>query len=116
MSEMDRREATLKQDGYLIGIASLSLLVGANFSPYFEPAAILIRPVLFSYSITSQILVFYITSLMLSVFSVLIAGVPVALFERFSGRQQSDQVSMLLWLFGMFLLAVPVIGNMLSGG
>jgi len=40
MSEMERREALLKQDGYIIGIASLSLLNGMHFSPYFSFVAI----------------------------------------------------------------------------
>lgn len=109
MTDMDQREALLKQDGYLIGIASLSLLNGMDFSPYFEQAAILLRPILFSFSITSPVIVFYFTSLILAVGSVLISGVPVAIFERVTGRQTSDSTSMALWLGSIFLISIPSV-------
>lgn len=116
MSEMDRREAILKQDGYLIGLATLSLSNGMNFSPYFEQGAILLRPILFGFSITSPVIVFYLTSLTLAVGSILISGVPVAIFERLTGRQTSDSTSMALWLASIFLISIPSIMGLLRGG
>jgi hypothetical protein len=115
MSEMDHREAVLRQDGYFIGIATLSLVNGMNSSPYFEQAAILLRPILFGFSITSPTIIFYITSLTLSVGSVMLAGVPVAIFERVTGRQTSDNTSMAIWLGVIFLIAIPSFLGLLSG-
>jgi hypothetical protein len=60
MSEMERREALLKQDGYIIGIASLSLLNGMHFSPYFSFVAIPFGPILREYGITSPVITFYL--------------------------------------------------------
>lgn len=107
MSEMDNRETLLRQDGYFIGIATLSLINGMNSSPYFEPAAILLRPILFGFSITSAVIIFYLTSLIISVGSVIIAGVPVAIFERVTGRTTSDSTSMALWFGCTALLTIP---------
>lgn len=107
MSDMDNREALLRQDGYFLGIATLSLINGMNSSPYFEPAAILLRPILFGFSITSTVIIFYLTSLIISVSSVIVAGVPVAIFERATGRTTSDNTSMALWLGCIGLLTLP---------
>lgn len=116
MSEMDQRENLLKQDGYLIGIASLSLLNGMHFSPYFSFVAIPFGPILREYGITSPVITFYLASVILSVGSVIIAGVPVAIFERLTGRQTSDSTSMALWMGLLFLIAIPSIVGLLTGG
>ncbi|MGL5447375.1 MAG: hypothetical protein ACRDBL_08715 [Rhabdaerophilum sp.] len=116
MSEMDQREHLLKQDGYLLGIATLSLLNGMHFSPYFSFVAIPFGPILREYGITSPVITFYLASLILSVSSVIIAGVPVAIFERLTGRQTSDATSMAIWLGVLFLIAIPSIMGLLSGG
>lgn len=107
MSEMDKREQLLRQDGYFLGIATLSLLNGMDFSPYFEPGMVLMRPLLFSFSISSPLLIFYFTSLFLALASVVIGGVPAAIYERVTGRQTSDGTSLLIWMIGVGVIALP---------
>lgn len=107
MDEEPRREQLLQQDGYLIAIAVLSLLCGMNFSPYFEPGFILLRPVLVNLFITSPLLVFYFTSLFLALTAVVLAGVPAAIYERVTGQKRSDATSMMIWTIGTGLLAIP---------
>ena len=116
MSEDQKREALLQQDGYFIAIAVFSLLCGMNFSPYFEPGFILLRPLLVNLFITSPLLVFYFTSLFLGLAAVVIAGVPAAIYERMAGLKQSDSTSMLIWAGGTALLAVPAILRMVGAG
>lgn len=113
MSDMDHREHLLRQDGFFIGIATLSLLNGMDFSPYFEPGFVLVKPLLFSFSISSPVLIFYFTSLLLALSTVVIAGVPAALFERLTGRRMSDGASMAIWLGCTGLLALPAILRLL---
>lgn len=115
MSEMERREALLKQDGYIIGIASLSLLNGMHFSPYFNFVAIPFGPILREYGITSPVITFYLASLIVAIGSVIVSGVPVAIFERLTGRQQSDATSMGLWLAAIFLVTIPSFLGLLGG-
>lgn len=116
MSEMDQREALLKQDGYFLGIASLSLLNGMHFSPYFSYVAIPFGPILREYGITSPVITFYLASLIVAVGTVVISGVPAAIFERLTGRQTSDSTSMAIWLASIFLISIPSIMGLLSGG
>lgn len=113
MSDMERREHLLRQDGFLLGIATLSLANGMDFSAYFEAGFVLIKPLLFSFSISSPVLIFYFTSLLLALATVVIAGVPAALFERMTGRRQSDAASMTIWLATTGLLALPSLMKLL---
>ncbi len=116
MSEMERREALLKQDGYIIGLASLSLVNGMHFSPYFSFIAIPFGPILREYGITSPVITFYLASLIVAVGSVIVSGIPAAIFERLTGRQQTDPTSMAVWLGAIFLITIPSFMGLLSGG
>lgn len=115
MSDMDRRETLLKQDGYFIGIASLSLLNGMHFSPYFSFVAIPFGPILREYGITSPVITFYLASLIVAVGSVIVSGIPVAIFERLTGRSESDSTSMALWLGVIALITIPSLMGLLGG-
>ena len=96
--DLDEREALLKRDGMLIGIAGLSLLSGMHFSPLFDPAFLLLRVFAPGFLATSPLLMFYFTSLLLSASVLVISGIPAALFERFTGRKDSDGTSLGIWL------------------
>lgn len=109
---MDRENA-LRQDGILVGIAGFSLLAGMHSSPYFDPVYVLLRPFTPTLIVSSPLLTFYFTSLFISVFAVIFAGIPAALFERATGRQESDVWSLGIWLAGVLLLSLPVL---FSGG
>jgi len=51
--------------------------------------------------------ILYGSSLIVSLSTLLLAGVPAALFERITGRQGSDGVSMIVWLVAALLLTAP---------
>lgn len=107
--DQDERSALLQRDGMLIAIAIVSLLSGMHFSPYFDAMFVLMRPFAPAFFISSPLLLFYLTSLTISVFVVMLAGVPAALFERSTGRNQSDLASLGVWLAGTVLLGLPAI-------
>ena len=49
----------------------------------------------------------YGASLIVSVLTLLVSGVPAALFERATGRSETDPAAMLIWLAGAGLLTLP---------
>lgn len=109
----DDREKLIRQDGLLIGIAGASLLSGMHFSPFFDPAFIIVKFLLApTFFISSPLLLFYFTSLLVSVSCLILAGVPAAIFERVTGRQQSDAASLGIWLAGLLVLTIPVFTGM----
>jgi hypothetical protein len=111
--DLDQREAILKRDGMLIGIAGLSLLNGMHFSPLFDPAFVIFRFFAPGFFISSPLLLFYFTSLLLSATTLIVAGIPAALFERMTGRRESDAASLGVWLAATAALAAPsLLGQM----
>lgn len=48
-----------------------------------------------------------LTSLIVSTGTLLLAGVPAALYERFTGLVQSNNTSMMVWLVAAILLTLP---------
>jgi len=106
----DSQEARARlatQDGLVVGIAGFALLNGLHNSPFFDPAFVLIKPFAPAFFIGSNVLLFYFTSLMLSTLTVMLAGIPAALFERATGRTRSDSMSLGIWLVGVLLLTLP---------
>ncbi len=108
---MEQREDLVRQDGLLVGIAGLSLLCGMHFSPYFDPAFLLVKFFGPAFFVGSPLILFYFTSLLVSVTALILAGVPAAIFERMTGRTRSDPVSLGIWLAGLVLLAIPVLAR-----
>ena len=112
----DDREAILKQDGYLIGIATFGLVNGQSFSPWFDPVSVLFRPILFGFGLSSPIIIFYLTSLLVSVGTVLLGGIPAAVFESATGRKSSDSTSMGVWMAACALITLPAFLSLFGGG
>lgn len=61
-------------------------------------------------------LIFLFSSLMFATFCLILAGIPAALFERFTGRTETDEVSWWIWLVAMALIALPAFGNFFTFG
>ena len=56
-------------------------------------------------------------SLMVSTATVILGGIPAALYERYIGaKDDSTESSLFIWLAGTGILAVPAIGNFLQVG
>jgi hypothetical protein len=89
-----------------IAVLGVTLLNG--FVSPAVPVVFLLSPVWMpEFAPRSPIAIFYGTSLIVSISTLLLSGVPAAVFERLSGRRQSDPVSMLLWLVAAVLLTLP---------
>jgi hypothetical protein len=56
-------------------------------------------------------------SLMVSTATIILGGIPAALYERYVGaKDDSTDVSMWIWLAGTALLTLPAIGNFFTFG
>jgi hypothetical protein len=105
----DEREDMLRKDGVFIGIAGLALLNGMHFSPYFDPIFFLLRPFAPGFFITSPLLMFYFASLFISTMTLVLGGVPAAIYERRKGLKESDRQSLWIWLGGILFLTLPTL-------
>jgi hypothetical protein len=62
-------------------------------------------------------LTLFFTSLMVSTATIILGGIPAAIYERFAGaKDDSTEVSLWIWLAGTGFLAIPAIGNFIRIG
>jgi hypothetical protein len=85
------------------GLASPAVLLVVLVSPVWMPAFV---------PITQESLV-YGASLIVSIGTLLVAGVPAALYERMRGQRHSDNTSMIIWLAASVVLTLPVLTRLL---
>lgn len=78
----------------------LILALSALWYPWFLPA--------------SPSLLFFFSSLLVATFTLMIGGVPAAVFERLSGQKQPGFASMGIWLLGVLLLTAPAAVNLFA--
>lgn len=110
MDDMNARERYLKQDVLLVGIVGLAVMNGMHFSPWIDIAFILTRPFFqVTFWISSPLLVFYFTSLALATLTIMLAGIPAAIFERVTGRKETDATSLYIWLGATIILTIPAL-------
>jgi hypothetical protein len=56
-------------------------------------------------------------SLMVSTATIILGGIPAAIYERFSGAKDDSSVASLwIWLAGTAILTIPAIGNFIRVG
>jgi hypothetical protein len=57
------------------------------------------------------------SSLMVSTATIILGGIPAAIYERYAGAtEDSTEVSLWIWLAGTALLTLPAIGNFFQFG
>lgn len=80
------------------GFISPLVLVAYMWAPFWFPDSFI--PMKQEYHLIGSTMV-------VSVLSILISGVPAALFERVTGRQESDSTSLYIWLAAAVLITLP---------
>lgn len=109
VDEMHDRQQTMQRDVLMIATAATSLVNGQGFSPVFDPVFFLLRPFIAGTFLSTPLVFFYLTSVFISLMTLLLAGVPAALYERIRGSQGSTPVSIGIWFVATALLTFPAI-------
>lgn len=105
--DADDREEMLKRDVLLVATAGLSLVNGMHFSPYFDPVFLLMKPFIAGTLISSPLVLLYLASIFASLMTLLIGGIPAALYERFRNQAESSSISLGIWLATILVLSIP---------
>jgi len=106
-ADLADREQHMQRDVLLVATAGASLLNGMHFSPFFDPVAILLRPFMAGTILATPLVTLYVTSIFISLMTLLLAGVPAAIYERIKGATTSTPVSLGIWLACTVLLTLP---------
>ncbi|WP_341894796.1 hypothetical protein [Ferrovibrio terrae] len=89
-----------------IAILGITLLNG--FVSPIVPLVFIMAPVwLPEFVPPTRIVLLYGTSLIVSVTTLMLSAVPAGIFERLTGREETDQTSMFIWLGAAILLTLP---------
>ena len=97
----------------LVPIIALAILNGM-FSPFLA-LMFATHGIWFPFFLPAMLpLVFAFSSLLLSTLTLMIGGVPAALYERFAGGGKSSFTSGLIWLIGVAILTFPATGNIMK--
>lgn len=100
---------------YIIGIMLFATINGV-FSPFLlalVPFVLALTPAFFLNHIG---FVFYFSSLLMATLTLMLGGLPAALYERWTGATESTGFSMWLWLCGTGLLTLPAAANFFAFG
>lgn len=107
----------MNRNFFLIGIAFFGMVNGIfnQIAVLFALIHVQILAPALLFGSTGLTLMF--SSLMVSTATIILAGIPAALYERYVGaRDDSTPVSLWIWLAGTALLTLPAMGNFLEYG
>ena len=101
---------------YYVGIAFFGMINGL-FNQLWLMFALLhvqiLSPALLFGSVPLTLL---FASLLVSTVTIILGGIPAAIYERVLGLKDSDTASLWIWLAGTGILTIPAIGNFLRIG
>ncbi len=102
---------------YYIGIAFFGMINGLFNQLWLLFALIhvqILAPALLFGNISLTLM---FSSLMVATATIMLAGIPAALYERYVGaKNDSNVVSLWIWLAGSALLTIPAMGNFFTVG
>lgn len=102
---------------YYIGIAFFGMINGLFNQLWLLFALIHVQIISPALLFGSVPLTLMFASLMVSTATIILGGIPAALYERFMGaKDDSSEVSLWIWLAGTGILTIPAIGNFLKIG
>lgn len=101
---------------YIIAIVAFGMLSGM-FSTVLVPnvtgALLLLAPGLL---VTSPHVLVFLVYLVGATLTIMIGGIPAALYERVTGSRESNVASMWIWLAGTAFVSLPAIATFLELG
>jgi hypothetical protein len=102
---------------YFIGIAFFGMINGLFNQVWLLFALIYTEQLAGPLFFGSMSLTLMFASLMVSTATLILGGVPAAIYERVQGIEgDSNEVSLWIWLAGTAILALPAAGNFLKFG
>ena len=106
----------MERHWYYIGIAFFGMINGM-FNPLRVFSYIFTKILMDVPLFGSEALIFYFSSLMTATATIILAGIPAAIYERFAGiKDDSTVVSLWIWLAGTAILTIPALGNFFKIG
>lgn len=102
---------------YFIGIAFFGMINGLFNQLWIVFTLIHVQILAPTLLFGSVSLTLMFTSLMVATATIILGGIPAAIYERIIGaKDDSTEASMWIWLAGTAILTLPAVGNFFSVG
>lgn len=99
--------------GAVVGVA---LFNGTKWSPFYDPTAYVLHLNLRAYRVVSARTLYESAMVPIALVTLMLAGIPAALYERVRRLQTSSTASIAIWLVATVLLTMPAIRRALGFG
>jgi hypothetical protein len=107
----------MERNFYYIGIAFFGMINGLFNQTWLFFALLHVQILAPALLFGSVSLTLMFSSLMVSTATIILGGIPAAIYERVTGaKDDSTAASMWIWLAATALLTLPAIGNFLQFG
>jgi hypothetical protein len=107
----------MNRNFYLIGIAFFGMVNGLFNQTWLLFALLHVQILAPALLFGSVSLTLMFSSLMVSTATIILGGIPAAVYEHITGaKDDSTEASLWIWLAGTALLTLPAIGNFLQIG
>jgi hypothetical protein len=107
----------MERHWYYIGIAFFGMINGIFNQLWLLFALIHVQILAPALLFGSVPLALMFSSLMVSTATVILGGIPAAIYDRMKGQtEDSSEVSLWIWLAGTGILTIPAIGNFFHFG
>jgi hypothetical protein len=108
----------MSRNFYYVAIAFFGMINGIpGFNPLYLLAFGYTAKLMAAPFFGSTSLLVYFASLMLSTATIIVAGIPAAIYERYIGAtDDSTEISLWIWLAGTGILALPAAANLFQFG
>jgi hypothetical protein len=88
-------------------IAVAAMPNGLYFSPLFDSVLYYVPRAASAFFLRGQEVTFYLTGIVLWLFTLGLAGIPAAIYERIRGLREGSLASLLIWLVFALVLSIP---------
>lgn len=88
-------------------VAVAAMPNGLYFSPLFDSVLYYVPRAASAFFLRGQEVTFYLTGVVLWLFTLGLSGIPAAIYERIRGLRESSIASLLIWLVSALLLSIP---------
>lgn len=97
-------------------LVAVALFNGTKWSPFYDPTAYVMHLNLRAYRLVSARTLYESAMLPIALLTLMLAGIPAALYERLRGLHTSSTASLAIWLVATVLLTLPTIRRALGFG
>lgn len=94
---------------FIVALMAVGMLNGI-FSPFFViTSQVMITAIMPLLILAGPRVTAFLASLIAATATIMLAGVPAALFERITGRRETDTASYAIWLMAAVVISLPAL-------